>query len=129
MKARKVVIGYNYHFGKRQMGNVRILKSAGKHFNFEVEVMEPLEIDHTIVSSSKIRELIKAGKVEDAAKLLGRNYPIIGKVVKGSNERTHPRFSHSKLRDFGRIVSQNRCLCSRSHMESTDIQWPCKCRL
>jgi len=84
VKARIVVIGYNYHFGKRQMGDVRILKSAGKYFNFEVEVMEPLKIDHAIVSSSKIRELIKAGKVEEAAKLLGRNYPIIGKVVKGS---------------------------------------------
>ena len=63
VKVRKVVIGYNYHFGKRQMGDVRILKSAGKHFKFEVEVIEPLEIDNSIVSSSKIRELIKAGAV------------------------------------------------------------------
>ena len=84
VNTKKIVIGYNYHFGKNQMGNVRILKNAGKYFNFEVEVMEPLEIDHIVVSSSKIRELIKMGYVEEAAKLLGRNYPIIGKVVKGS---------------------------------------------
>jgi len=84
LKVRKVVVGYNYRFGKKQMGDVRILKNAGTFFNFEVEVMEPLEIDHTIVSSSKIRELIKGGKVEEAAKLLGRDYPIIGKVVEGS---------------------------------------------
>jgi len=84
VRVRKVVIGFNYHFGKRQMGNVRILKSAGKHFNYEVEVMDPLEIDHMAVSSSRIRELIKRGKVEDAAKLLGRDYPIIGRVVQGS---------------------------------------------
>jgi riboflavin kinase/FMN adenylyltransferase len=84
VKARKVIIGFNYHFGKRQMGNVRILKSAGEHFNFEVEVMDPLEIDHMAVSSSRIRELIKRGKVEDATKLLGRDYPIIGRVVQGS---------------------------------------------
>jgi riboflavin kinase/FMN adenylyltransferase len=49
-----------------------------------VEVVGPLEIDHTIVSSSKIRELIKGGEVEQAAKLLGRDYLIIGKVVSGS---------------------------------------------
>ena len=84
VKATKVIVGYNYHFGKKQMGDVRILKNAGTFFNFEVEVMEPLEIDHTVVSSSKIRELIKGGKVEEAAKLLGRNYPIIGRVIKGS---------------------------------------------
>ena len=83
LKATKVIVGYNYHFGKKQMGDIRILKNAAKFFNFEVEVMEPLVIDHTVVSSSKIRELMKDGKVEEAAKLLGRNYPIIGRVIKG----------------------------------------------
>lgn len=84
VKVRKIIVGYNYHFGNRQRGNVRILKNAGKLLNFEVEVIEPLEIDHTIVSSSKIRELIKGGEVEQAAKLLGRDYLIIGKVITGS---------------------------------------------
>ena len=88
VKARKIIVGYNYHFGRKQMGDVRILKNAGKLFNFDVEVMEPLEIDHMVVSSSRIRELIKGGKVEEAAKLLGRDYPIIGRVVKGS-QRGH----------------------------------------
>jgi riboflavin kinase/FMN adenylyltransferase len=84
VQARKVVVGYNYHFGRQKKGNVRILENAGKLFKFEVEVVGPLEIDHTIVSSSKIRELIKGGEVEQAAKLLGRDYLIIGKVVSGS---------------------------------------------
>ena len=83
VRVRKVVIGYNYRFGKEQRGDGQTLKEAGKLFNFEVEVMEPLRIDQTIVSSSKIRELIKAGRVEEASKLLGRDYPVIGKVVKG----------------------------------------------
>jgi riboflavin kinase/FMN adenylyltransferase len=84
VRVRKVVIGYNYHFGKKQGGDAKTLKEAGKLYHFEVEVMGPLEIDQTIVSSSKIRELIKNGRVEDASKLLGRDYPVIGKVVKGS---------------------------------------------
>jgi riboflavin kinase/FMN adenylyltransferase len=50
-------------------------------FNVDVEVMEPLRIGATTVSSSKIRELIKDGEVEEASKLLGRNYPVMGKVV------------------------------------------------
>ena len=88
VKARKVIVGYDYHFGRKHTGDVRILKNAGELFDFEVEVMEPLKIDHTVVSSSKIRELIKEGKVEEAAKLLGRDYPVIGRVIKGS-ERGH----------------------------------------
>jgi riboflavin kinase/FMN adenylyltransferase len=83
VKVKKVIIGYNYHFGKGQRGDVQTLKDAGKVFSFEVEVMEPLKVGQTIVSSSMIRDLIQRGEVEEASKLLGRDYPIIGKVVEG----------------------------------------------
>ena len=81
VKVKKVIIGYNYHFGKGQEGDAQTLKEAGKVFDFEVEIVEPLRVGQTIVSSSKIRILIQRGEVEEASKLLGRDYPIIGKVV------------------------------------------------
>ena len=84
VKARKVIIGYNYHFGKGQTGDAQILKEAGIVFQFEVEVVEPFRIGKTIVSSSKIRDLIQRGEVEGASRLLGRDYPIMGKVVEGA---------------------------------------------
>ncbi len=84
VKARKIVVGYNYHFGRKHRGDVEILKQVCKLFNVDVDVVEPLRIGSTTVSSSKIRELIKDGEVEDASKLLGRNYPVIGKVVEGA---------------------------------------------
>ena len=80
---KHVIIGYNYHFGKGQGGDAQTLKKAGKVFDFDVEVVEPLMVDQTIVSSSKIRNLILEGEVETASKLLGRDYPIIGKVAEG----------------------------------------------
>ena len=83
VKVKKVIIGYNYHFGKGQRGDARTLKESGKVFDFEVEVVEPLKVGQTIVSSSKIRDLIQGGEVEVASGLLGRYYPIIGKVVEG----------------------------------------------
>jgi riboflavin kinase/FMN adenylyltransferase len=84
VNAKKIIVGYNYHFGKGKTGDVEILKNICKLFNIGVEVMEALTIDHTIVSSSKIREFIRGGEVEEASKLLGRDYLIIGKVVTGS---------------------------------------------
>ena len=84
IKVKKIIIGYNYHFGKGQKGDAQTLQEAGKVFNFQVEVVKPLKVEHTIVSSSKIRALIHKGEVEEASKLLGRNYPIIGKVVEGA---------------------------------------------
>ena len=81
---KKVIIGYNYHFGKGQRGDAQALKEAGKVFDFEVEVVEPLKVEQTVVSSSKIRDLIQRGEIEEASRLLGRDYPIIGKVVEGA---------------------------------------------
>jgi riboflavin kinase / FMN adenylyltransferase len=83
VKVKKVIIGYNYHFGGGQRGDAQTLQEAGKAFDFEVEVVEPLRVGQIIVSSSKIRNFIQKGEVEEASKLLGRDYPIIGKVVEG----------------------------------------------
>jgi len=84
VKVKKVIVGYNYHFGKGQKGDVQTLKDAGRVFGFKVEVVGPFRIGQTVVSSSKIRDLIQRGEVHRAARLLGRDYPIIGKVVEGA---------------------------------------------
>jgi len=84
INTKKVIIGYNYHFGKGKSGDAETLKKICKRFNIEVDVMEALIVDHIIISSSKIRELIQEGNVEKASKLLGRDYPIIGKVIEGA---------------------------------------------
>ena len=82
--AKKIIVGYNYHFGRNKGGNVETLRTVGRSFHVDVDVMEPLILDGIVVSSSKIRTLIKAGDVETAAKLLGRDYSIIGNVVEGA---------------------------------------------
>ncbi len=82
--ARKIIVGYNYHFGRGKEGDVDFLKTIGQRFNIDVEVMGPLKIGDTTVSSSKIRELIRDGNVDQASQLLGRDYLVIGKVVEGA---------------------------------------------
>src|SRR3990172_2660434 len=82
--ARKVIVGYDYHFGKGQEGDVSLLKKICEPLHVEVEVVAPLTVGDTTVSSSKIRELIKTGRVEEASKLLGKDYPILGRVVEGA---------------------------------------------
>jgi riboflavin kinase/FMN adenylyltransferase len=84
VKPKKVVVGYDYHFGWKHRGDVQILKQACKFFHVDVEVVEPLRIGSITVSSSRIRALIKEGQVEEASNLLGRNYSVIGKVISGA---------------------------------------------
>ncbi len=98
VKARRVIIGYNYHFGKGKKGNAETLKEICRTFQIEVEVVEALTIDKTPVSSSAIRELIQQGDVEKASQLLGRNYGIIGKVVEGSKRGHALGFPTANLR-------------------------------
>ncbi len=84
LRANRVIIGYNYHFGKNKGGDPETLKALGAVFRIDVDVVEPLLIDGMVVSSSRIRKLIKEGEVEAAARLLGRDYPIMGKVIEGA---------------------------------------------
>jgi len=81
---KKILVGYNYYFGKDRKGNVEMLIQLGKKFGFEVKVIGALKVNDTPVSSSKIRELIQGGQMGQAAQLLGRNYRLMGKVIWGS---------------------------------------------
>jgi len=82
--AKKILVGYNYRFGKEKSGDVDSLKENCARFGIEVEVVEALIVDDAIVSSSKIRDLIGNGEVEKASKLMGRDYPVIGRVIEGA---------------------------------------------
>ena len=82
---REIVVGYDYTFGHKREGNITLLKEMGNHLNFKVHVVEPVSIDHTLISSTSIRNLVQEGKLFETKKLLGRNYQICGTVVKGKN--------------------------------------------
>lgn len=82
---REIVVGYDYTFGHQRQGNIALLQQMGERLDFKVHVLEQVRIDHTLVSSTHIRELIQEGNLTEAKKLLGRNYQICGTVVRGKN--------------------------------------------
>ncbi len=82
---RCVVVGYDFAFGKGREGDISFLKEMGKRFGFDVIVIEPVSINGTVVSSTKIRELVQEGRIDETKILLGRNYQIEGIVVKGKD--------------------------------------------
>ncbi|BCD67870.1 riboflavin kinase / FMN adenylyltransferase [Nitratiruptor sp. YY09-18] len=77
---QKIVIGYDFAFGKDRKYSIKDLQEL---FDGEVEVVPEIKIDGISVHSRVIKEFIKEGKIEEANKLLGRPYMIEGKVVKG----------------------------------------------
>jgi riboflavin kinase/FMN adenylyltransferase len=82
---KTAIVGANYKFGHKSEGNINLLFGLGEKFDYKVKIVTPVMYNNKIISSTLIRESIQSGNVEKAAKLLGRNYSIQGKVIHGSN--------------------------------------------
>ncbi len=86
-----IVEGPNFFFGHDRSGTIETLLEMSNRFGFEVSVAEPVEIDlpgrrpagRVRISSSLVRDLIRAGDVESAALCLGRPFTLYGTVVAG----------------------------------------------
>jgi riboflavin kinase/FMN adenylyltransferase len=83
LRTKRLVIGYDHHFGKDREGSFENLKKSGPRFGFEVEEIPAHETDSIKVSSTRIREALSAGHVDVANNLLGYTYRLTGTVVKG----------------------------------------------
>lgn len=83
LQMKFLVVGFNFRFGKGAEGDISVLKSYSEKYDFGMSIIEGVTIDDTVVSSTVIRKLLKQGDVEQTSKLLGRNYSVSGKVIKG----------------------------------------------
>ena len=81
-----LVVGENFTYGQRGVGNVYTLAASAQAMGFKLIVRKLVSNNGTIVSSTEIRRLITEGEVQKAAKMLGRSYSISGIVAHG-NER------------------------------------------
>ena len=86
LRARAVMVGGNFRFGHRQSGDVNILEELGRRWGFEVHVVPPVVIDGVVVSSSAVRDALRDGRVEEAARLLGRPFALEGEIQSGTGQ-------------------------------------------
>jgi len=84
IKPKKLIIGYDHHFGKNRSGSFGLLSKMGEKYGFSVESIKEQKTNDYTVSSTKIRKLLNSGRVSAANKLLGYEYSITGKVVRGN---------------------------------------------
>jgi len=83
LNAKLLVAGFDYRFGYKGKGDAELLKSLGRDNGIEVIIIPPVMVDNEIVSSTFIRDYIRAGNIEQANKMLGRYYSVLGNVEKG----------------------------------------------
>lgn len=84
LNIKKLVIGYDHQFGKNREGSIEFLLEVCETYGFEVIEIAAQEIDEVNVSSTKIRNAIKAGDIQTANAFLGEPFLLEGTVIEGS---------------------------------------------
>ena len=82
---KHLLIGYDFALGKDREGDSNLLQEIGREVGYTVRVIPPYEVAGELVSSSRIRGVIRDGDVRLANTLLGREFSISGQVIKGDN--------------------------------------------
>lgn len=78
-----IVVGFNYRFGHKNKGDVKLLKELCDLKGIELCVIGPFTYKSEVVSSTRIRKALSEGKLEDANNMLGRYFSLSGEVVSG----------------------------------------------
>ena len=91
-------IGFDFHFGKNRQGSPAYLAGQGAELGFAVDVVPPLEDEGRPVSSGAVREALTAGKVVEAAELLGAPWFVSGEVTHGEKRGRDLGFPTANVR-------------------------------
>lgn len=83
LAAREVWVGPQFRFGHRRAGDVALLAALGAEHGFVAAHIEPVAVDGERISATRIRECLRQGELDAAARLLGRPYSICGRVRQG----------------------------------------------
>lgn len=104
LEAVRVVVGANFRFGHKAMGDVAMLTDLGPMRGFSAEGVTLLELDGVVLSSTEIRAAVDRGDVELAAKMLGRPHMVEGIVVRGDQRGAGLGFPTANLQVDRRIA-------------------------
>ncbi|HXC52243.1 MAG TPA: bifunctional riboflavin kinase/FAD synthetase [Candidatus Limnocylindrales bacterium] len=104
LDAQLILVGDDLNFGRDRGGNVATLARAGKDLDFEVEVVPPVQVDGVVARSSAIRELVTAGDVAAAGRLLGRPHFVRGRVEHGAGRGRGLGFATANLKPETALV-------------------------
>ncbi len=103
LRAREVWVGPGFRFGHKRGGDIHTLRRLGRALGFVADEIEPVLLDGERVSSTRIREALRAGDFAVAARLLGRPYAIAGHVIRGAQLGRTLGFPTANLRFGGKV--------------------------
>jgi len=121
--AQSVLVGDNFRFGHAQAGNIKVLAELGRRFGFETTVVPAVTWRGRVVSSSGIRESIRAGNVSLAARFLQRPYGLEGDVVSGRGVGSRQTVPTLNLATLAEVIPANGVYITRTRDCAGGRQW------
>jgi riboflavin kinase/FMN adenylyltransferase len=82
---KELIVGHDWAFGKGRSGSFETLSALGRQMGFAVERLAPVLVDDAVVSSTRVRDMLRSGDVWDARPLLGRFHKVRGEVIHGAD--------------------------------------------
>ena len=129
LAARGIVEGPNFAFGHDRLGDVSILRDWCAQAGIDFEVVEATVIEDRLVSSSLIRQSLGEGRVEEAARFLGRPYRIRGRVDRGAGRGAGLGFPTANLGEIDTLVPLEGVYACLAWVDGRGPAWPAACNL
>ena len=101
---KSICVGDTFMFGRKRSGDVPLLRRLGDELGFEVHALPDVALDTRPISSTRIREAIRAGALDAAARMLGRTYSLRGPVIEGMRLGRQLGFPTANLQIAGLAV-------------------------
>jgi riboflavin kinase/FMN adenylyltransferase len=121
---RAVLLGHDFRFGYKQSGNVRLLEELGGKYGFTTEEVKAVTVRGRLVGSTVLRQLIEAGRVAQAARLLERPYALEGHVVPGHGVGYKQTVPTLNLATQTEVLPATGVYVTRTHHLENDRVWP-----
>jgi riboflavin kinase/FMN adenylyltransferase len=114
---REVHVGGDFVFGQGGKGDVQLLRALGVRLDFSVKAVPPVCLDGQVISSTRIREMVQAGRVATASRWLGRPFCLQGQVIAGAGQGRQLGFPTANLDiDPRQILPQDGVYAVRGHL-------------
>jgi riboflavin kinase/FMN adenylyltransferase len=112
---KKLIIGYDHHFGRNREGTYEDLVELANLYKFEIERIDAQEFNDTKVSSTKIRKALESGEVQTANHYLGYDFRLTGVVIEGQKLGRKLGFptANIKVSDTHKLIPANGVYATR----------------
>lgn len=121
LDARAIVEGPNFFFGHDRRGNVEVLGQFCAEASLDFEVVEPYDMDGQIISSSRTRQCLVEGRVEEVAAMLTEPYRVHGMVVHGANRGASLGFPTANVDMVPTLLPKEGIYAGRGYIEGQPV--------